>query len=653
MASKTFVVPIQAPDAWRFDDVEAASVLPRRKAKATALRALFSETELRELTRRRAAIGPRTVAFLSYENPWGTSGGIAAVAKMLPRELAAAGEQVVRISPLHSSLKGAAKPEDPEPCGKCSVRFGGSAVPVAIFRATEENGDWYLFGADGHFDADGGAGGNDPHVFSDETRADRDGDGSKLLRDALFAAAAIPQVLATLVREGRIGPNLVVHAQDWELASVALTVKDALLDGRLDGVTASVVLTLHNPYDHRLSDEGLRRITQRAQPERWPLVERGNQTILARMIPLADAAISTVSRRFAQEFTTDPLQTGHFARHLQTILAGQGLIGIDNGLFAAMRPDPAYDQAIDLARRDKTGPILEAKRAARVTALRRLQNFLVRRRKSPKVDEPVFGSLDGGAGRALEDLPDEIPVFMMTGRLDPGQKGFDVFAGAIERLPEGLGRYIISPLSPMSFDPDIRRHLDYLARLAKRRPGEVLVLPFRLDEIYADLMKGVTWSVWPSLYEPFGGVTEPYLWRTPVIARATGGLVQQVMDYGLSPADATGILYRESVPASRHLQETAQRAMQEAIDPNVRQGTALFEAQAGALAEALASAAKLYRDRPADYGCILANLPDMCRRLDWGQSVRIYRRWYDSASARPQRARSPRARSARRPAGTA
>ena len=93
--------------------------------------------------------------------------------------------------------------------------------------------------------------------------------------------------------------------------------------------------------------------------------------------------------------------------------------------------------------------------------------------------------------------------------------------------------------------------------------------------------------------------------------------------------------------------------MQEAIDPNVRQGTALFEAQAGALAEALASAAKLYRDRPADYGCILANLPDMCRRLDWGQSVRVYRRWYDSASARPQRARSPRARSARRPAGTA
>ena len=107
MASKTFEVPIQAPDAWRFDDVEAASVLPRRKANATALKALFSETELRELARRRAAIGPRTVAFLSYENPWGTSGGIAAVARMLPRELAAAGEQVVRISPLHSSLKGA------------------------------------------------------------------------------------------------------------------------------------------------------------------------------------------------------------------------------------------------------------------------------------------------------------------------------------------------------------------------------------------------------------------------------------------------------------------------------------------------------------------------------------------------------------------
>lgn len=650
MASDTFEVPIQPPDAWYFDDVEAGSVLPGWKRDTTALKALFSDKDLRELARRRAARGPRTVAFLSYENRWGRSGGIAAIATMLPRELARAGERVIRLSPLHSALRSAPKPAELEPCGECSVGFGGFTVPVAIFRALENDREWYLFEAEGFFEADGGAGGVDPYVFSDETRAARDGDGSKLLRDALFAAAAIPPVLATLVRKGRITANLILHAQDWELASVALTVKEALLDETLAGVNASVVLTLHNPYDHRLSDKGLARITKRWQGERWPKVHNRNRTVLARMIPLADAAISTVSRRFAQELTTDPLQTGHFARHYQTILAGQGLIGIDNGLFSALpEPDLVHERAIDLARRGQTGPIVEMKQAARANALRRLGDYLARLAASPNEDEPVFGDLDGGTGRPLADLPNGVPIFMMTGRLDPGQKGFDVFAGAIEHLPEGLGRYIMSPLSPLAFDPEFGLHLAYLRRLAERRPGEVVVLPFRLTDIYADLLKGVTWSVWPSLYEPFGGVTEAYIWRTPVIARATGGLVQQVVDYGTSLTEATGILYRESVPADRRWQEAEQRAMQRAIDPKVRQATALFKAQTRALAGAIAAAVELYRDRRADYGRLLANLPAMCQRLDWGRSVQDYRLWYDSACAgaeqppKPSRS-SPRSR---------
>jgi glycogen synthase len=220
----------------------------------------------------------------------------------------------------------------------------------------------------------------------------------------------------------------------------------------------------------------------------------------------------------------------------------------------------------------------------------------------------------------------------MTGRLDPGQKGFDVFAAAIEKTPAGLGRYIISPLSPMASDPDTRLNLDFLARLAERRAGEVVVLPFRIADIYADLVRGVTWSVWPSLYEPFGGVTEPYVWLTPVIARATGGLVQQVIDFGVSPKDSTGLLYRETVPPDRAWQEAAQQAMQGEQDPVARASTALFRAQATALGEAIAAAAALYRDRPGDYGRLIANLPAMCRVLDWGRSVRDYRAWYDKAS---------------------
>jgi len=78
MASDTFEVPIQRPDAWSFADVEASTVLPGWKHDRTALAALFSPLELGRLDKMRAARGPRTVAFLSYENRWARSGGIAA-----------------------------------------------------------------------------------------------------------------------------------------------------------------------------------------------------------------------------------------------------------------------------------------------------------------------------------------------------------------------------------------------------------------------------------------------------------------------------------------------------------------------------------------------------------------------------------------------
>jgi len=98
------------------------------------------------------------------------------------------------------------------------VTFDGVDRAVSVYRAIEGGREWYLFGAAGFFDGDGGAGGADPYIFGEETRADRDGDDSRLLRDGLFAAKAIPAVLGLLALGGRIGRNLIVHAQDWELA---------------------------------------------------------------------------------------------------------------------------------------------------------------------------------------------------------------------------------------------------------------------------------------------------------------------------------------------------------------------------------------------------------------------------------------------------
>jgi glycogen synthase len=613
---------IQHPDDLDFTDVEPGTVLPKWKRDTTAMMALFGENDFKKVDSKRAKLGTeRTIVFLTYENPWGKSGGIAAVASMLPKELALSGEKVIRLSPYHRLLKTAPALLEP-PLKRCLIDFAGTEVEVAIYFLTDTGQEgWYLFGADDFFTADGGKYKDDPYVYSDENRAARDGADSKLLRDALFAAKAIPKVLWEL---GFIG-NLVVHIQDWEFASAALTIKEALLDHVLH--SSSVVLTLHNPFDHWLSESNLSKITDRFQNIFWPSVNSEERnTILSRMIPLIDAPISTVSRRFAQEFQAVPLQTGHFAGHYQQILNRQGILGIDNGLFESPKEyTPEYHQAIEAAQLGDYAPILEEKLKARRKMLLELESFL------QKNKDHVFGQLEGENGQLLSHLSDDVPVFLMVGRLDPGQKGFDVLNRFIEASPKGYGRFILSPLSPSADDEEIGKYLNDLKRVAESHSGEVVVVPFRLIGVYDSLRAGATWSIWPSLYEPFGGVTEFYIHGTPVIARGTGGLVQQVIDYNIDPKGASGILYAENPTSSYEEQEEEWRRIQRTIEPEKRMDVRLYRQQLISLTTAIAQAVHIYKYDKAAYGQLLANLPEMHQRLSWQRSVADYRSWYDKA----------------------
>jgi glycogen synthase len=622
MIEKTPVDTIQHPDKLDFTNVEAAAVLPNWKSNPTALKALFGESNYKVIDSRRAKPGAeRTIVFLTYENPWGKSGGVAAVASMLPKELCASEEKALRLSPYHRKLR--TTPALPEqPLKRCLVDFDGQIIQVAVYLLVDkQQQEWVIFGADGFFLADGGKDKDDPYVYSAESREDRDGDDSRLLRDTLFAAKAVPEVLRVLGKT----ENLIVHAQDWEFASAALSIKEALLEKTLQ--SASVVLTLHNPFDHGLSSANLGKITKRFQDNFWPIINNNFRgTVLSRMIPLTDAPISTVSRRFAEEFFTAPLQTGHFVHHYQQILNQQGLIGIDNGLFEQPKDySPAYQQALVKAGQGQYAPILKEKLQARRKMLAELEVFLDKNRAI------VYGQLDGGDGQPLSKLSDNVPVFMMVGRLDPGQKGFDLLNRFIESMPKNYGRFILSPLSPMAYDGEIGKYLDDLRRVAEARYGEVVVVPTRLVGVYDYLKTGVTWSIWPSLYEPFGGVTEFYIHGTPVIARATGGLVQQVVDYNVDPKGASGILYKESATSSYAEQEAEWRSIQRTIEPEKRMEVRLYRQQLTALTIAIAQAVNIYKNNKAAYGRILANLPQMHQRLSWQRSVANYRAWYDKA----------------------
>lgn len=574
-----------------------------------AIRQLFGPEEIAKLrdSRRGIDIRRRTVVYLVYENHFARGGGIFAVARHLPPRLARRNHRVVVLSPFHPELSGA--PRVPgNHLGDVSVGFAGRDWRTDVYRYRSEGIDWILFHADGFFQAKGGSPYHQPN--------------DQLLRNGLFASAAVPNILA--MRGVDLSENVIVHAQDWQLAATALTVKQAVLDGRLK--TAAVVLTSHNPYDCGLNREALAALTDRTDDAQWtrlaPAIHEPPQprraTVYECMMPLMDAPVSTVSRQYARDLVSHPLLTVHFADHLQQVLQHQGLVGIDNGLFMAAR-SPFSQPAIQQAAGGDVQSILREKADKRRKMLRALSQFRPADR---------LGFLRHQGSWDLAGLPDDVPVFMMFGRLDPAQKGFDVLAQSIRRLPPNGAKFVICPLVPSGVDT----HLKQWRELACSRPGDVVVYTGRVEP-YGALMAGATFCVMPSLHEPFGAATEPYLMGTPVVAAATGGLIQQVVDDGRYSDQATGLLYEHARHGSIIDQGTQWRQILDSSTAATRMHSGLYVSLVNGLTTALHRAMDLFRHRPTDYGRMLGRLYDQSLKFSWDRSAAEYTAWYDRASA--------------------
>ena len=573
-----------------------------------ALAQLFSTQERKQLERARRDIdrGSRTVAYVSYENHLASGGGILAVARQLPPRLAQCNSRVIILSPFHAHLKRA--PRVPgEVVTTIDVPYGDAVIPTTLYEYVRDGMRWILFGALGFFTAPG----DSPYNLPDEL----------LLRDGLFASAAVPRVLQAIDSDR----DVVVHVQDWQLAAAALTVKQAVLQREL--LTAAVVLTMHNPYDCALSPLQLAAITDRTPNEQWARSTAAGRThrrqrratVYECMMPLTDAPISTVSRQYARALVSDPLQTVHLADHLQDVFRRQGLVGVDNGLF--MPPiRPFSEEAVGRARSGDSEPILQEKRAKRHVMLHALTAF-----RPPD----AIGWLRHGATWDLTRLPDSIPLFMMFGRLDPGQKGFDLLAAALRRTPPGAAKFVICPMVPEG----VGRFVDQWRDLARTRPGDVVVYTSRMGDAYHAIMAGASFCVMPSLHEPFGAATEPYLMGTPVVAHATGGLIQQVVDLAGAPQHATGILFRDQWAADRLERGRQWRRIMREQEPDQRMRHPLYVSLVNGLASALEQAIALHRDRPSDYGRMLSRLYDQARKFSWEKAAAEYTAIYDRASS--------------------
>lgn len=235
----------------------------------------------------------------------------------------------------------------------------------------------------------------------------------------------------------------------------------------------------------------------------------GRMSFLKAGLLYADA-ITTVSPTYAREIQSEPLGFG-----MQGLLHQRrdSLFGILNGIDTTVwNPE--------------TDPLI-AHRYSAATLDRKPLNKEILQRRLRLVVEP------------------EIPLLGVVSRFTQ-QKGIDVLVEAVSRLVE-------LPAQLVALGNGERELEDALRMVAARYPGNIAVA-IGYDENLAHLIEaGADMFLMPSRFEPCG-LNQMYSQRygTPPIARATGGLVDTIIDCNpgtLGNGSATGFLFHQLTTA--------------------------------------------------------------------------------------------------------
>jgi glycosyltransferase involved in cell wall biosynthesis len=541
------------------------------------------------------------VALVAYETPAAPCGGIAAVLGRLPKYIEkVTARAAVVISPFHHRIERTASllPKM-QKVGEVGVPSGRNMVMVDILRIDQDVPYYFLKAVDARYFA------GVKHPY--------DIDGPSLLRDSLFFGAAVARALRVLSPQ----EPWLVALQDWETATTALALAGQNLPHRL-------FVTLHNSYDCDVLDSDLDRVA--IDSDRCP-----GTSILDRAFRLAEHSVFTVSGQFARDLTSDILQREIMAPHLQQHLGGR-LIGVNNGPFidCAVPRDLLGDAQAGIIE-----PLKEWKKDRRQAAHKALQALV------PSEPEPIWGD--------PKQFPcDDAPWFVMAGRDDSRQKGYDVAAAAIEHFlfTGGNARFLFFPIPG---DEGVGG-LGFLRRLAERYPDSVLALPFRFRTGYFAALQGANFGIMPSLYEPFGMANEFYLNGTLGIGRATGGIVEQVIPwrsassfsravefraekYHNTSSFPTGILYRErdNLATAAHDWRAFNAARYDATGEghpdrvSERSAYPLYRSMVEELGLALADGSRLVREQPELYHRMLVEgVGYIERTFSWERAAADY-----------------------------
>ncbi len=554
------------------------------------MKRFFTANEIAKISGKLKNLKMQNVVFCSFENRFARSGGLAAVTMNILPYLKEVNKipNVVLMTPFYSTIIDKAKLQ---PTGKSfSVPFGNKAVNVEVYEYTWNYGkprngsvkEYYLK-AEGFFETSKMV--KDPYLYKD---SDRQMNDALMSENVLFFCKAVPYALQSL----GILENIIFHLQEWQTTLISLTAKEAMLDGTLQ--SCGSVQTMHNSYDSFIPWQALSRITKRALKQK---TETG-LTAYQIGLQLVDAPVTTVSDNFAKEFTSDILQTDYFAPHLQNIFKKGGVYGVNNGMFIEVSPDFAKKEkhTIDELRKIK----LQKRKAL----LKVLSTYKPKER---------FGELTY-KGKTISKLPDNIPIVVMSGRLDPMQKGYDILLRAVEKFSEDEIKAVLTPMAIRSAD------LDYFYEVAGKCKGNLTVFPVRLEKGYQELQSGATFGIMPSIYEPFGAAVEYMANGTVNIGRATGGLVDQINS-------ECGFLYKEdavfyTLENIRSFVETGDVVQMRKMNPWVQSMT-------DNLYDVLKKAFHMYRHNQEDYYQLVRNGLKKVNSFSWEINSKNYFQIYE------------------------
>ncbi len=550
------------------------------------LNKIFNNDEIQIIKTKIKKTKPEYIIYCSFENRFAKSGGLGAVTQTILPYLNSynPGTKAILITPFYSNIINEKSIKKINL--KTSVPFDNNNIETEILEynlkySSPKNGklNEYYIKAKGFFNSKNSI--NDPYIY-DQNNTKKNNEN--LLLNSLFYCKAVPYILNKL----KIKNNIIFHLQDWQTGLTALTSKEALLNNILE--SCSTTITLHNSYDQSIDKKYLKKITSRLLPLKKP-------TVLQIALQLADTPITTVSKNFSKEFTKDKIQKENFAPHLQKIFKQIKITGVNNGMFIDFPEEYKNKKKLNIK------DIKTIKNTARKKLLEILEEY-------PKTE--CFGELTY-KDKSITHLPDTIPIFVMTGRLDFSQKGYDVFLMALKKIKKDHIKAVLTPKPVKDSD------LNFFKKITKECKGNIIVFPKNMTHGFGELQMGSTFGIMPSIYEPFGAAVEYMVKGTVVIARKTGGLINQINSN-------CGILYRES--SDNYTLENIINFSKAGSNIKKRANNKWVKDMTDALYITLNQAKNTYQNKNYKYYRMIKNGLKKAKKFSWQKSAKKYFKIY-------------------------